>query len=226
MSLVRFSLVGATGVVVQTAALAVLVHGVGVHYLPASMLALGCAVSHNYLWHACWTWPGRLPAGGHLRGFARFVAGNGLVSLAGAVGLMPVLVEGARLPPVVANLVGVAVIGAINFRLASRWCFPRATTAVRTSEHPFTNLGRRDFAGVRSAREVMPDGRDDAIDGIADRHWNEEEHRRPSPGEREAPRNAQCGGRPQVDAVVFNEDDAAGHLAGETVGRQQLCRAG
>lgn len=119
MRLVRFSVVGAAGIVVQTSVMAALAHGAGLHYLPAAVAALGCALGHNHAWHVRWTWRDRRPACGHLAAFARFVAANGCVSLLATVALMPVFVGVARLTPVAATLATVAVAGLLNFHLAS-----------------------------------------------------------------------------------------------------------
>src|SRR5204863_306937 len=51
----RFNLVGALGIFVQVAALALLIR-LGVHYLAATAMAVSLAVVHNFWWHRRWTW--------------------------------------------------------------------------------------------------------------------------------------------------------------------------
>jgi putative flippase GtrA len=53
--LIRFSIVGATGYVINLAVYSTLVAAVGVHYVPAAMLAFCVAVTNNFLWNRRWT---------------------------------------------------------------------------------------------------------------------------------------------------------------------------
>jgi putative flippase GtrA len=90
---------------------------------------VGLAVAHNFLWHWRWTWRDRaIPIAGVPAAFARFAGANGVVSLAGNVWLMFVLVGVAGLPPVGANLVAIAACGLVNYRLGDRFVFRRAVS--------------------------------------------------------------------------------------------------
>ena len=115
----RFSFVGAFGVGVQLGTLALLVSGLGVHYLPATALAVETAVLHNFVWHERYTWRerGSRRARQALWRLLRFHLGNGAVSLAGSLLLMPVLVEGAHLPYLMANAATIAACGLFNFAI-------------------------------------------------------------------------------------------------------------
>jgi putative flippase GtrA len=187
----RFNVVGAMGVAVQLASLTLLVSGLGVHYLPATAIAIELSLLHNFLWHERWTWrerrhnaectmqgaecslpavaagdaskaePGprrslpawfdfahhalsrgrRAPAaactdspGGRRRRFARlaaFHAGNGLVSMAGSLALMPLLVSGLHLHYVAANVGTIAATGPFNFLLGDRIIFTASADGLR-----------------------------------------------------------------------------------------------
>jgi dolichol-phosphate mannosyltransferase len=131
---VRFNAVGVAGFALQLVMLWLLARG-GVHYLAATALAVEAAILHNFAWHECWTWPDR-PAGGRTRlaRLARFHAVNGAVSLAGNLLLMPVLVRGAGLPVLAANLVAVVVCAAVNFAGAERLVFSRNMKAAGYGE--------------------------------------------------------------------------------------------
>lgn len=80
---------------------------------------------HNFTWHWRYTWRGRADTSAQLRCLVRFHGANGLVSTAGNLAVMRVLVEGAYLPLPVAN--GVASLGCsvVKFRLGERWVFSR-----------------------------------------------------------------------------------------------------
>lgn len=118
---VVFNAVGALGVAVQAGSIAVLTGVVRMHYVPATAIAVAAGVVHNFLWHLCWTWRDRrVPA---LRSLRRFALTNGVVSLAGNLGVMATLVSGAHVPPVPANLVAIALCGVLNFWLGDAFVF-------------------------------------------------------------------------------------------------------
>lgn len=118
----RFSVVGAGGVAVQAATLAVLLRLTGVHYLAASALAVEAAILHNFAWHRRWTWGDR-PASGAILALLKFNATNGAVSLIGSLLLMYPLVGVLNLNPQGANLVIIAICSVVNFALADRIVF-------------------------------------------------------------------------------------------------------
>ena len=137
----RFNVVGALGVGVQLLVVAGLAHGMGVDPLTATAAGIAAAVIHNFAWHVRWTWRDRMgPRVSRMAAFARFLAANGAVSLAGSMMLMPALL-GVGLPVVPANLVAIGACGLANFWLASRVCFQlprRAETAQRITIAPPT----------------------------------------------------------------------------------------
>ena len=120
----RFNLVGAGGVAVQVAVLALLGH-CGIHYLLATILAVECALIHNFLWHRKWTWVDR-----HNSPFAktlmRFHLLNGSLSIFGNLLMMRLLAGELGMPLLFANLVSIGVCAVGNFLLADRlvfWCY-------------------------------------------------------------------------------------------------------
>ncbi len=121
MRLVKFSLVGAIGIVVQVAVLAVLTH-IHLHYLVATVCAVEAAVLHNFCWHLRLTWGDRGIAS-TWSALARFHLSNAAISLVGNVALMRVLVGVFSLRPIVANLLAIAVCAVINFLASDHWVF-------------------------------------------------------------------------------------------------------
>lgn len=119
---VKFSAVGAGGVVVQTAALAILLRLEGVHYLIATAAAVELSVLHNFVWHRRWTWADRPGSSGASR-LLRFNATNGAMSLVGNLALMFVLVTMLKVNPHPANLITIAICSLVNFALADRFVF-------------------------------------------------------------------------------------------------------
>jgi putative flippase GtrA len=127
----RFNGVGLLGFALQLGVLAVLMR-LGVHYLAATALAVELAVLHNFAWHERWTWRDRaagprgpstsLGAGRRSR-LWRFHASNGLISLAGNLLLMRLLVGLLGLSAVPANLLSVLFCSVVNFTASDRFVF-------------------------------------------------------------------------------------------------------
>lgn len=125
----RFNLVGAVGMVFQLGALAVLSPLVRGRYLVATAAAIELTLLHNFIWHLRYTWRDRRPGGSIAGKMVRFHLSNGLVSMAGNLALMRLLVGAARLPVLAANGVAILFCSIINFWLGDTWAFagkPRA----------------------------------------------------------------------------------------------------
>lgn len=119
---VRFLIVGASGCVVNTAALSI-VYGHGHVTLPlASAVSSEVAIITNYLLNDTWTFPGT--SASWMR-FARFnvvaCAGLGLAAL-----IVWVLVEHVGMDYLLANLVALAVSGTLNLGLSATWVWGQA----------------------------------------------------------------------------------------------------
>ena len=128
---VAFNAVGALGVVLQLGLLALLVHGAGVHYLIATLVAVEATVLHNFAWHQRWTWQDRPPVSGleAVTRLARFHVLNGGISLVGNTVAMAVLTGHVGIEPVVANLAAIALCSLANFAASERLVFRSAGIA-------------------------------------------------------------------------------------------------
>lgn len=111
-----FALVGALGFVVQLSALGLLTW-FGWSWLPATVVAVECAIVHNFFWHRRVTWPGKRGS------LARFNASTALTSIAGNVVLMGLFVRLLGMPVVPANALAVGVMSVANFVISDRWVF-------------------------------------------------------------------------------------------------------
>jgi putative flippase GtrA len=123
MRWLKFNAVGAVGMVVQLAALAVLNQWMAGHYLGATALAIEVTLLHNFVWHALYTWRDRRGEGGLAGQMVRFHLSNGAVSMVGNLVLMRVLVEGTRTPVLAANGLAIVVCSVVNFFLGDEWVF-------------------------------------------------------------------------------------------------------
>ena len=127
-----FNAVGAAGVILQLAVLAVLVHLAGIHYLVATVIAVETAILHNFVWHQRWTWRDR-PASSRraaVERLGRFHLLNGAVSLVGNFAFMAALTGALRMDPVAANIVAITACSFVNFALSHTLVF---RTAVATA---------------------------------------------------------------------------------------------
>lgn len=121
----KFSAVGWLGVGVQLGVLSALVGLASAHYLVATVVAVECAIVHNYFWHERWTFQerrlGHVP--GRLARLLRFNAASGTVSLLGNVGFMSLFVGHLGLHYVAGNLMSIASCALLNFVLSDRVVF-------------------------------------------------------------------------------------------------------
>jgi putative flippase GtrA len=119
----KFNLVGAVGMAVQLGSLALFNRWAGVHYLYASAAALEVTLLHNFVWHLHYTWRDRQDNSALFSQLLRFHLSNGLVSFAGILALMRVLVAGAHMPVLAANGIAILCCSLVNFCLGNEWVF-------------------------------------------------------------------------------------------------------
>jgi dolichol-phosphate mannosyltransferase len=120
MQLVKFSVVGASGYVVNLAVYTTLVHAFTVHYILAAILAFCVAVTNNFLWNRHWTFAARE---GHL-GFqaARFLTVS-LLALGFNRVVLELLVSAAGVEKVLAQAIAILAATPLNFIGNKLWSF-------------------------------------------------------------------------------------------------------
>lgn len=118
--LIKFGIVGGIGYVINLAVFTLLNHGLGVHYLLASVGAFCVAVLNNFVLNRHWTFePGEShPAFQAIRFFAVSI-GALLVNLA----VLKALVASTSLDAVAAQAIAVAVAMPLNFLGNKLWTF-------------------------------------------------------------------------------------------------------
>jgi putative flippase GtrA len=120
MQLVKFSVVGASGYVVNLAVYTTMVHALDVHYILAAVLAFCVAVTNNFLWNRHWTFAARE---GHM-GFqaARFLTVS-LLALGFNLIVLEVLVSAAGAEKVLAQAIAILAATPLNFIGNKLWSF-------------------------------------------------------------------------------------------------------
>jgi putative flippase GtrA len=134
----RFNAVGVMGFSLQMLTLWLLVRWVGTSAGAAVTVAVLAAVSHNFLWHECFTWRG-LPRRHRMRRWLSFHLSTGTVSLLTNVGVTMVVMHLTGLPVLLANVVAVALSSFANFWINDRLIFrpaPAVETAADTTRMP------------------------------------------------------------------------------------------
>jgi dolichol-phosphate mannosyltransferase len=121
----KFNAVGLAGVGVQLLLLTILKTGLGMNYLLATLIAVETTILHNFAWHERWTWIERVRRGpGQVAGrLWRFHLGNGLISIAGNLILMWLLVDKLHLHYFASNILAIATCSLVNFMVSDRLVF-------------------------------------------------------------------------------------------------------
>jgi putative flippase GtrA len=122
----KFNLVGAMGMVVQLASLALFNHWAAGHYLYATSAAIEVALLHNFAWHLHYTWRDRRDDALMVQ-ILRFHLSNGLVSMVGNLAMMRLLVDEAHMPVLAANCLAILCCSVVNFCLGDHWTFAKTT---------------------------------------------------------------------------------------------------
>lgn len=128
MQLVKFSVVGASGYVINLAVYSALLKGADVHYRTAAVLAFCVAVTNNFLWNRHWTFKA---THGHA-GFqaARFLVVS-LFALAFNLAVLELLVTVADVSKIPAQAVAVLAATPLNFVGNKLWSFGRSVAPSR-----------------------------------------------------------------------------------------------
>ena len=119
----KFNLVGAMGMVLQLAALALIDRCAPGHYLFAPAAAIELALLHNFVWHTRYTWRDRRDSSALWVQCVRFHLSNGLVSMLGNLAIMRILVDSAHMPVLAANMIAIFCCSMTNFYLGDHWAF-------------------------------------------------------------------------------------------------------
>ena len=119
----KFNLVGAMGMAVQLCVLAFLTRWAAGHYLVASAAAVELTLLHNFAWHMSYTWRDRRDRSTRLAQLTRFHLSNGLVSMLGNLAIMRILVDGAHMLVLAANMIAILCCSIVNFSLGDLWAF-------------------------------------------------------------------------------------------------------
>jgi len=134
-----FLLVGATGVVPNLLVTALLL-GAGVHYALATAAATAVAATWNFVVADTLVFRGRRSRRTHHRWLGYLALGAADIVV--RIPVVAILVEGARMAPLLASVVSVVLAGLLRFRIVDRWLYPHPAPAssAGTSAAPAAEL--------------------------------------------------------------------------------------
>ena len=117
--LVKFSVVGASGYVVNLAVYTALLERAGLHYMPAAVGSFLVAVTNNYAWNRLWTFRGQR---GHVvfQGLRFLVVST--IALGANLLVLHLLVQ-AGLGEVVSQALAIMIVTPVNFVGNKLWSF-------------------------------------------------------------------------------------------------------
>lgn len=123
--MVRFGIVGGSGVIVNQGFL-MLFHGVaGLPLLLSSIVAIELSIINNFVWNSLWTW--KYNYGGSLKLWLQkclqYHTTTVLTAFIGNVLVLMALVKLFGIDYRIANLIGIAVGSVLNYFLAEVWVF-------------------------------------------------------------------------------------------------------
>jgi dolichol-phosphate mannosyltransferase len=121
IELLKFSVVGLSGYVVNLAVYVSLLKGAGLHYLPAAVCSFVVAVTNNYLWNRLWTF--RTHRGHVYYQGMRFLVVS-LVALGLNLAILRILVAlGAG--KILAQAIAIVLVTPFSFGANKLWSFRR-----------------------------------------------------------------------------------------------------
>ena len=122
----RFGLVGLSGLLVNTVAMAVFTSVLHIHYLVAAVVATQVSTTWNFLGSEFWAFTGE--AHGRPKRFLAFAAMNNLAFLA-RFPILWALKEGLGAPALIANLVSLLALTVVRFAVADSMIWGKAKSA-------------------------------------------------------------------------------------------------
>src|SRR4051812_39381164 len=123
--LIKFCIVGGSGVVVNVTVFFVTNHLLGIHHIAAATLAFGVALFNNFWWNRHWTF-GKHGARDHHAGFqaARFFTVSVAAFLV-ALAILQLLVTSTSMPATLAQAISIVAATPLNFVGNKMWTFAR-----------------------------------------------------------------------------------------------------
>jgi dolichol-phosphate mannosyltransferase len=125
--ILKFGVVGASGVVVNMGCLYLLKEFAGVPYFIASVIAIELSILSNFTVNLLWTWRDRAGEGTLWSKLIRYHIGAGATAVLGNYIVLIALTELAGMHYMISNLIGIAVGTLSNYIINDLWTFKKRT---------------------------------------------------------------------------------------------------
>ena len=123
--LIKFGIVGASGVVVNMGCLYVLKEFAGIPYFVASVIAIELSILSNFTINLLWTWRDRSEEGTLWTKLVRYHVGAGATAFLGNYLILVALTELVGMHYMISNLIGIAVGTLANYVINDLWTFKK-----------------------------------------------------------------------------------------------------
>jgi dolichol-phosphate mannosyltransferase len=121
--LLKFGIVGASGVIVNMGFLYIFVEFVKLPYFIASLIAIELSIISNFSINLVWTWRDRAKEVSFWTKIFRYHVGAGATAIIGNYLILIGLTEWFGIQYLLSNLIGIAVGTACNFVVNDLWTF-------------------------------------------------------------------------------------------------------
>jgi dolichol-phosphate mannosyltransferase len=123
--LIKFGIVGASGVIVNVGCLYVLTEFARIPYFIASIIAIELSIISNFTINLLWTWRDRSESGTLWRKIVRYHIGSGVTAFLGNYLILVALTEFFGMHYMLSNLIGIAVGTFSNYLISDLWTFKK-----------------------------------------------------------------------------------------------------
>jgi dolichol-phosphate mannosyltransferase len=121
--LIKFGIVGASGVLVNVGTLFLLTEFGGIPYFLASLIAIELSIISNFTINLLWTWRDRSEEGTLWKMVVRYHVGAGATAVLGNYVILIALTELFGMHYMISNLIGIAVGTFSNYLINDLWTF-------------------------------------------------------------------------------------------------------
>jgi putative flippase GtrA len=123
--LIKFGIVGASGVAVNVGCLYLLAEFAKIPYFIASIIAIELSILSNFTVNLLWTWRDRSKEGTLRTKIVRYHIGAGATAFLGNYLILVALTELLGMHYMISNLIGIAVGTAANYLINDLWIFKK-----------------------------------------------------------------------------------------------------
>ncbi|MGD9488623.1 MAG: GtrA family protein [Calditrichaceae bacterium] len=120
--LLKFSIVGSSGVLVNMFVLYALTEYFKIYYMVSSIIAIELSILANFTLNEAWTWADRKKSGNYSR-IVRYHLSVGIAAVLANGVLLVVLTEIFDIYYLISNLIGIAAGMLLNFVINDLWTF-------------------------------------------------------------------------------------------------------